>query len=544
VKPHRLVMEEEEVTFTFGKALESAAKKKTIVRGGSHDVDYIQDPATGRLMGSHPGAGGGEAGGKESGGSKAGGGKKIEVADFAKNNVALDSETQRDPDKQKEFVDLWNDKVGQDPGEFKMQFLGSIGKTSRMMLEYDDREGTIEIRSTLIDDKGDRIGEANRIIDLNKKAAASAFFRLTSATQGHNLGKQLLAANVATYQKLGIERVNVHANIDVGGYAWARYGYIPNRDSWHVLQQELDRRVDREFGSTTTTESYEADDWSMLSESQQEEIEQRWMRSTFDEFYDSEVDNWRDQGSALEQAKKETADNFDGSFSVWGKHAIEGVRKAREDAGKPPIPFSNNALLDAISVEYSSRYDDGKGDLDVTFDDSKLTSPTGYKPEQETLPGIPKLEPHEYLSQDMRDAIEKAMQQEFDNEADKAAENVEPPDYLRDGVAEFQSEMWGQKEDSEKLDWALRNVPDEYTHIEIEREEEEESPAVELAPSDRDRIVKLVQSDDPKAIWAIADSKYGKDMLLNTDWNGTLNLKDKASMDRFNAYVGKAKKAA
>jgi hypothetical protein len=29
--------------------------------------------------------------------------------------------------------------------------------------------------------------------------------------------------------------------------------------------------------------------------------------------------------------------------------------------------------------------------------------------------------------------------------------------------------------------------------------------------------------------------------LLGTDWNGTLNLKDKETMDRFNAYVGKSK---
>ena len=54
-------------------------------------------------------------------------------------------------------------------------------------------------------------------------------------------------------------------------------------------------------------------------------------------------------------------------------------------------------------------------------------------------------------------------------------------------------------------------------------------------------IAALANSSDPKAIWAIADSDRGKELLLNSDWYGTLNLKDPESMARFNAFVGKAK---
>ena len=58
-------------------------------------------------------------------------------------------------------------------------------------------------------------------------------------------------------------------------------------------------------------------------------------------------------------------------------------------------------------------------------------------------------------------------------------------------------------------------------------------------------LEKFLESNDPKSLWALADCKadfngkpLGKSVLLGSSWEGELNLKDKASMDRFNAYVG------
>lgn len=58
-----------------------------------------------------------------------------------------------------------------------------------------------------------------------------------------------------------------------------------------------------------------------------------------------------------------------------------------------------------------------------------------------------------------------------------------------------------------------------------------------------DEIDKLLDSDDPKTLWRISDSKgrdgleIGKALLLNQAWEGRLDIKDPASMDRFAAYV-------
>ena len=62
---------------------------------------------------------------------------------------------------------------------------------------------------------------------------------------------------------------------------------------------------------------------------------------------------------------------------------------------------------------------------------------------------------------------------------------------------------------------------------------------VEVTDEQHDGLMKLARSSDPKALWAIADSEKGKELLLGTSWSGVLNLKDKQTMDRFNAYVGK-----
>jgi hypothetical protein len=38
---------------------------------------------------------------------------------------------------------------------------------------------------------------------------------------------------------MGVTKVKVHANIDVGGYAWARFGFVPRQRSWDELRGSL-----------------------------------------------------------------------------------------------------------------------------------------------------------------------------------------------------------------------------------------------------------------------------------------------------------------
>jgi hypothetical protein len=93
-------------------------------------------------------------------------------------------------------------------------------------------------------------------------------------------------------------------------------------------------------------------------------------------------------------------------------------------------------------------------------------------------------------------------------------------------------------DDDQKYEWASRNG--ELPEYPVEDDEEEAKPEpVEAGDPQREALLKLVSSSDPKALWAIADSAQGKNLLLGTSWSGVLDLKDKQTMDRFHAYVGK-----
>jgi SPP1 gp7 family putative phage head morphogenesis protein len=50
---------------------------------------------------------------------------------------------------------------------------------------------------------------------------------LDPTLQGKGYGTKILQASVQEYKRLGVTQMNVTANIDVGGYTWAKMGYAP-----------------------------------------------------------------------------------------------------------------------------------------------------------------------------------------------------------------------------------------------------------------------------------------------------------------------------
>ena len=67
-----------------------------------------------------------------------------------------------------------------------------------------------------------------------------AFFE--AGRTGSGSGRHLFRTSMGLYQQYGIKEVTVTANIDVGGYAWARFGY--KASNWPSLQRELKSRLD------------------------------------------------------------------------------------------------------------------------------------------------------------------------------------------------------------------------------------------------------------------------------------------------------------
>ena len=64
--------------------------------------------------------------------------------------------------------------------------------------------------------------------------------------QGKGNAKQLFRNSVGAYQILGVNQIKVSANIDIGGYCWAQFGYIPvNRTAWESLKYDIKSRLER-----------------------------------------------------------------------------------------------------------------------------------------------------------------------------------------------------------------------------------------------------------------------------------------------------------
>lgn len=95
---------------------------------------------------------------------------------------------------------------------------------------------------------------------------------------GKGVGKEMLASNVAFYQKMGLDAVEVHANIDVGGYAWAKYGYVPTQQSWNNLRSDL-----RDKAGGGYAEPYYPESWDDLSDEERDDTFRQWRENSYDD---------------------------------------------------------------------------------------------------------------------------------------------------------------------------------------------------------------------------------------------------------------------
>jgi hypothetical protein len=199
---------------------------------------------------------------------------------------------------------------------------------------------------------------------------------------------------------------------------------------------------------------YTPDSWDTMTNDQQEETENKWKSNSYDEFYNSEVDNWYSNGDAYDTAATQLADDYKDPHADidWATDAIDEVIDGHSDSTQP-IRFTRDQLLKAISLTYDAQGSGYKSPPpDIEFDDDKLV-PEGWA-DMPTLPGIEPQKPSDFLTDDMRRNLEKALSKAFVKKADKDSSSVDPPEYLKDSVDEYQGEYWSQMEDEQKFKYA------------------------------------------------------------------------------------------
>ena len=253
--------------------------------------------------------------------------------------------------------------------------------------------------------------------------------------------------------------------VEVGGDEWNKATARRLEREYQQAKPKLDEIVDKAVGKDVEEPTEEEDEpeepyvpesWDELSTDVQDQAGEQYAEKEYDNYLQSEKENWYDNGEALDQAKAEVVENYmSNSKTDWVKETIEDYR-ADSDAR---IPYTTEQLMDAISMEYDSG-NQGTGDFTLNFNDDKLQRPSNLPPpEQGTLPGIEPLKPHEQLTEGMRDGLTKAIEKAFDKEAGNWSGTLDPPDYLSDSAQEFAQEIWSSSlSDKQKFEWIKNNT--------------------------------------------------------------------------------------
>ena len=108
-------------------------------------------------------------------------------------------------------------------------------------------EHTGFIANSLLRNKDGRIvGSVDRYFNPETKTAYHAYLRIEEGARGKGSIPAMLENQINLYRKLGIEKVKLGANIDVGGYAWAKYGFLPEKGEWDYMRGRFKAMVDAE----------------------------------------------------------------------------------------------------------------------------------------------------------------------------------------------------------------------------------------------------------------------------------------------------------
>ena len=106
-------------------------------------------------------------------------------------------------------------------------------------------EGVMSVRGHVRDSSGQQVGTFSRQYHQRvdgTMTAYHAYLQIAGSVQGNGFSNAFNGHLISWYRRSGVQTVSVHANIDVGGYTWANFGY--DFDSASEAQQMVDRFQD------------------------------------------------------------------------------------------------------------------------------------------------------------------------------------------------------------------------------------------------------------------------------------------------------------
>lgn len=95
----------------------------------------------------------------------------------------------------------------------------------------------------------------DRTFNFRGMAMGHDYQALPDRYQGHGWGKVIFSNQLDLYDHLGMKKVDVHAGLSGGGYAWARFGFVPDQVSWDHLRNNARSRLDNITAADTKAQA-------------------------------------------------------------------------------------------------------------------------------------------------------------------------------------------------------------------------------------------------------------------------------------------------
>ena len=285
-------------------------------------------------------------------------------------------------------------------------------------------------------------------------------------------------------------------------------------------------------------------EWDLLSDDVHDQIANEYYDKALNDYVESEVTSWQESGGALDEAKAAlTQDNdwiietvtdiVEGDDDEDDDEEEEGPEVIKVGKLMKPVPkktgwkFSTTDIIDSISLDYNSN-GEGSGKLKVTIDDDYLQKPIGVEqdPNQSEM-ALGEKDYSKYLTGAQRAELKIRITAAFEKQAEKNADNVEPPDFS-DSAKEYMQENWeSNMGDNEKYEWAKYN-----TSIINDLQEEYEKEYAEFEETGK---------SVPGGIIGIPDKFDPLNETSGEDYRKTQRIARQLSLDRALAVMNERK---
>lgn len=146
----------------------------------------------------------------------------------------------------KDALTLFHKEVGMSPIELRDHVLSRMDKSIYgkvdCSINLDDARKTLHLNMYIrMNDGTGRIHLERKFrVENGVRKVHHDYLTIPDAHQGTNIAKQISESMLEIYDHLDIKVIDMLANISVGGYSWARYGFLPKSENeWKYLRQSV-----------------------------------------------------------------------------------------------------------------------------------------------------------------------------------------------------------------------------------------------------------------------------------------------------------------